>query len=44
MGLKERLESEKRVKNAIGFEYFKLEPMDRALFVQDLKEYIKEHL
>lgn len=44
MGLKERLESEKRIKSAIGFEYFSLDSMDRVLFIQDLKEYIKEHL
>lgn len=44
MGLKERLEAEKIVKNTIGFEYFKLEPMDRQIFIEDLKQYMKKRL
>jgi len=44
MPQKERIEAEKRIKSAIGFEYFSLEPLDRKIFIDDLKEYMRIHL
>lgn len=43
MGQKERIEALKIVLLTIGFEYFKMEPEDRIIFIAAIKEYITKH-